>query len=377
MKQAKNIVYLNNFLSMSSVKARNNERVYSQAANNKITGVLKSLQAAGHHVTVVSNGFVNRKNGKKYIRMEETYEGAKVIYSPILDIPFINSISSAFYMYKEIKRLHKKRKIDNIIFYNYKIEAAWPALLAKKMLHIPITVEHEDEFLSMEIKGIIKKAMYTLTERVIIKEVDSAIVSNSELKAAYSVPVAVVRGVVDMPFYMECRQQTKRKSEKPVILYSGGLDHERGIDVLLESLGFLDEDCRVVVTGKGRISTSDKRVEFLGFVSHEDVKKYMRNADILVQCQLVNSDFSSGSFPSKLFEYIATGNLVVSSDIRDVREFAGDAFLYYENDDPRELARILKEHLHDENRKRAEMEALCEKNTPEAIGSLMTSEILI
>lgn len=377
MEQVKNIVYLNNFLSMEAVKARNNDRVYSQPANNKITGILKSLQTAGHHVTIVSNGFVNEKNGKRYKRMEETYEGAKVIYCPIFDIPFINSISSAFYMYKEIKRLHKQRKIDNIIFYNYKIEAAWPALFAKKILHIPITVEHEDEFLSTKIKGLIKKAMYTLTEKAIIKKVDSAIVSNSELAASYFVPVAVVRGVIDMRFYMECKKKPKMQNEKPVILYSGGLDHERGIDVLLESLKFIDEDCKVVLTGKGSINTSDKRVDFLGFISHEEVRKCMREADILVQCQLVKSNFSNGSFPSKLFEYIATGNLVVSSDIRDVREFAEDTFLYYKNDDPRELASILTDHLYDNCCSHEKMENLCEKNTPEAIGSLLTSEILI
>ena len=191
---------------------------------------------------------------------------------------------------------------------------------------------------------------------------------NSHLKKCYSVPSVVVRGIVNKEFLKKCKEYNKEKNEKLTILYSGGLDEERGIGVFLESLKYNDLDCRVIVSGKGNIESDDPRVDFKGFIPYEEVQKIMMQSDILVQCQLSKKTFAKASFPSKLFEYIATGNLIISSNIDEVKSFAGDAFTYYEDDDPRKLAEAIKSIYNEKGEMENKIEALCEENMPEVVG---------
>lgn len=375
----KNIIYLNNFMSENIANKRNSQNIYSQAANNKITGMLLALKSIKTKVTVLSSGLVNSKSGKRYYKEEEIYDNTKIIYCSIIDFPLINTISSIMYMYKTLKEIHSLERIDNIIFYNYKPEVAWVAYLAKKKLNIPITVEYEDGYSHIDsIKGL-KALIFNFTENFISKRINSAIVVNSELEKKNKVPTLIVRGVTNPNFYNECRMHERHTNKKFTILYAGGLDKERGIDVLLNSLNYLKIDCKVVITGKGELKCKDERVEFLGFVSHDEVKKLMLNADLLIQCQLVKHSFSNESFPSKIFEYIATGNIIISSNIKEVIKFASDSIIYYENDDPKDLARKIemasKMSMAEIENQKKRIKKLSYENLPEKIGKRM-NEIL-
>ena len=361
----KNILYINNYMSESIIKKRNNKNIFSQPGNNKVKGIVSSLLTTNSRITIISSGLVNNKTYKKYKKEYDKLDGCDVIYTPIIDIPFINILSSIRYIYKEIKRLHKIKKIDNIIFYNYKPEMAYAAYLAKKRLHIPITIEYEDGYSDVKEISKLKSVIFGYTEKKVSKYIDSAILVNSKLLEKQKVPSVVVRGVVDEKFYQECREYKKKRNKKFTILYSGGLDKSRGVDVLIESLKYIDIDLNLIITGKGAINFKDSR-----FVSYEEMKKLMMQSDLLVQCQLVNDSFSSSSFPSKLFEYIATGNYIVSSKVSDVEDFAGNSIFYYDNDDPVDLANKIKEiyELWYNKKENKLFNKLCNNNMPSSLG---------
>lgn len=367
------ILYLNNFMTEKVVKCRKNHTIFSQPANNKVSGITEALTANDCEVKILSSGLVNGKSGKFYKKLEDRALNVDIIYCSIIDFPLINTISSVFFMYNQIKKENATRKVDNIIFYNYKPEVAWAAWLAKKRLHIPITVEYEDGYSHVgEIHGL-KAWIFNFTEEKVKKSVDSAILVNSHLKKYYSVPSVVVRGIVNNEFFRKCKEYKKEKNEKPTILYSGGLDEERGIGVFLESLKYNDMDCCVIVSGKGNIESDDPRVDFKGFIPYEEVQKLMMQSDVLVQCQLSKNTFAKASFPSKLFEYIATGNMIVSSDIDEVKSFAGEAFAYYEDDDPEKLAEAIKSLYSEKGKMKNKIDALCEYNLPNKVGKLILS----
>lgn len=365
------IIYLNNFMTEKVVNCRKNQNVYSQPANNKIAGITEALIENNCEVKILSSGLVNGKSGRFYNKLKDMLGDVEILYSPTVDLPLINTVSSIFFTYIQIKKEHKKKKIDNIIFYNYKPEVAWAAWLAKKRFHIPITVEYEDGYSYVnEIRGL-KAKIFNYTEEKVKKSVDSAILVNSHLEKYYSVPNVVVRGIVNKDFYQKCKTYKKVDNDKFTIVYSGGLDEERGIEVFLESLKYNDIDCKVVVSGKGNIQSNDSRLDFKGFISYEEVQKLLMQSDVLVQCQLSKNKFANASFPSKLFEYIATGNMIVSSDIDEVKAFAGDAFVYYEDDDPQKLAEIIKVLYRNKGLSREiknKLELLCEKNMPKSVG---------
>lgn len=362
------ILYLNNFMTEKIVNCRKNQNIYSQPANNKVYGIAEALTVNNCEVKILSSGLVNGKSGKFYKKLTDKILDVEIVYCPIIDFPLVNTISSIFFTYRQIKKENSERKIDNIVFYNYKPEVAWAAWLAKKRLHIPITIEYEDGYSHISRIHGLKAWILNFTEKKVKKSVDSAILVNSYLKKYYSVPNVVVRGLVNKDFFKKCQAYKKEKNEKFTILYSGGLDKERGIEVFLDSLKFNDIDCQVFVSGKGNIQCDDPRVDFKGFIPYEDVQKLMMQSDLLVQCQLSKNAFANVSFPSKLFEYIATGNMVVSSDIDEVKLFAGEAFIYYENDDPKKLAEAIKYIYNEKWKIKSKVESLCKENMPENVG---------
>lgn len=366
----KRVLYLCNYMTENIQKLRNNKASFSQAANNKITGITKALLYNDCEVLILSSGLVNNKTGRFYQEVSEKTDFAQVIYAGMRDIPVLGSFSAAVHMYRLICRLHAEKMIDNIIFYNYKPEVALPAFWAKKRLGIPITVEYEDGYSSIaDIKGL-KKLIFTKTEKVVSKKIDSAILVSAQLQPLFSVPTVVVRGVVNEDFYQECCNYKKRKNEKFTILYSGDLGKTRGVGILYDALGSFKEDCRVIITGKGKLGSNDPRIDFRGFVSYQEVKDLMKQADVLLQCQRTKDSFAQTSFPSKLFEYIATGNVIVSSAMDDVKSFAGDAIIYYENDDSKNLAESLEKAylLYEKENNNEKIERLCKENLPCNVG---------
>lgn len=367
------ILYLNNFMTLDVTNIRNNRNVYSQPGNNKITGVLDALLASGCEVVMLSSCLVNKKSGKWYKQLQSEFHGAKVIYCSILDLPLLNTLTSIYSMYRAIAKIVKKEKIDNIIFYNYKPEVAWVAYFIKKRFGIPITIEYEDGFTAISYLGKFKKFIFGCTEKIVSKKIDSAIVVNSMLAAQYGVPTVVVRGVVNTEFWEECRAHKKSPNDKFTILYSGGLNEARGVYVLINSLKYVTCELQLIVTGKGELTPiDDSRVDFKGFVSIEEAHTLMRQADLLVITQLKNNVFGNESFPSKLFEYIATGNMIIASNVSDIKKFAGESIDYYDDDNPRELAARIDECYRRWTRKEdtaQRVQELCTNNLPQNIGN--------
>lgn len=341
----KNIVYLNNYMTDYIVTKRKNKKTFSQAANNKVIGICKSLISTGNKVTILSTGLVNNKTGRIYPKVKENIDGQNVIYCPIWDLPIINTLSSIFFTYREIKRQNKKNKIDNIIFYNYKPEVAWSAWLAKKTLHIPITAELEDGYSEVGSIHGIKRKLFTITETFVKKRIDSSILVNSELCSSCSVPNTVVRGVVNEDLWERAKVFAKSERSVPKLLFSGTLDEVRGIHVLLQALKYTNSNFILEISGRDDSGISelcsDSRVSYMGFLPYEELQDRMLDADIMLQCQLVSSSFSQYSFPSKLFEYISCNNLIISSALPDVVHFARDSFYIYDKDSPQELARVI------------------------------------
>lgn len=377
----KNILYLTNYMDDKIINARKNSSCFSQAGNNKVVGIVKSISSLNNKITVISSGLVNNKSFKKYSKLYSEILKQKVIYSEIIDIPFINTLSSIYYNYKNIKALNKQEHIDNIIFYNYKPELAFSAYLAKKKLGIPITIEYEDGYSNVKEISKLKRIIFSFTEKIVSKKIDSAILVNSKIQKEIDVPFVVVRGVVNENLFKKCKDLKKNKNKRFKILYSGGLDKVRGIDILIKALKYLDFDYLLTITGKGELNIQNDNVDFKGFISHEEMTNLMIESDLLVQCQLVSDEFSNYSFPSKLFEYIATLNYIISSNIPDVVEFAKgyEGISFYDNDDSKKLAEEIKkvyEYWKKGNLKNEKLLNLCNDNLPEEVGKKIMSILL-
>lgn len=121
------------------------------------------------------------------------------------------------------------------------------------------------------------------------------------------------------------------KGKKKSVMYSGKLDEQYGIKLLVDAfMTIKDSDIELWITGGGNAegyikecADQDSRIKYYGFLpSRQDVLKKQIEASLLVNMRLPSEPASAYCFPSKLFEYMATGTPVLSFDIAGIpREY--------------------------------------------------------
>lgn len=118
-------------------------------------------------------------------------------------------------------------------------------------------------------------------------------------------------------------------SNSKAIMYSGKLDMEYGINLLLDAfMQIPDDNAELWLTGGGnaeeyikKCEEKDNRIKFYGFLpTRADVLKKQREATLLVNMRLPSEKASAYCFPSKLFEYMATGVPVLSFKLEGIPE---------------------------------------------------------
>lgn len=105
--------------------------------------------------------------------------------------------------------------------------------------------------------------------------------------------------------------------------YFGGLNQEKGADVMLELVRELPAYWRVIVTGGG-VLTPDfialaaqypGKLTFGQNVSEEQLHRYMHECDVLVNPHKPIADMGNGVFPFKVYEYLYTRRLVLTTKL--------------------------------------------------------------
>lgn len=146
-----------------------------------------------------------------------------------------------------------------------------------------------------------------------------------------------------------------KPNDKIRVLYAGIIDRQkRGAFNAIEAARYLDSSYEIHVAGFGDVdellscisdinSTSACKVYYDGLLTGEEFKDYCLGFHIGLSTQRVSGDYSSSSFPSKIFTYLSFGMQVVSPRINCVAGSAvADLINYYDNDDPASIAVCIK-----------------------------------
>lgn len=121
----------------------------------------------------------------------------------------------------------------------------------------------------------------------------------------------------------------KTGKKTKAIMYSGTLDMQYGIDLLLKAfMSVEDADAQLWLTGGGNAveyikdcAARDSRIHFFGFLpSRAEVLDKQAQAAALVNMRLPSEVASAYCFPSKLFEYMASGTPVLSFALEGIPE---------------------------------------------------------
>ena len=121
--------------------------------------------------------------------------------------------------------------------------------------------------------------------------------------------------------------EAEAKTENNLIVYSGGLDHWRGLDFLVDVIRRVTSpQCRFVICGKcdrkdiRRRMGNDPRVDVKGFVSDAELHDLCLRATLFLNTRDPANRDNILNFPSKIPNYLAYGKPVVSTWIDSLSE---------------------------------------------------------
>jgi glycosyltransferase involved in cell wall biosynthesis len=165
--------------------------------------------------------------------------------------------------------------------------------------------------------------------------------------------ILVAHDGVDLDAYSGPRD---RKVDRRCVVFTGHLYPDRGGEVLVEAMTRVDA-CAVFVGGSPddieRVSALARKLKvdarFVGMKPPSEVPSWQMAADVLVMPYRSNLSTREWCSPLKLFEYMASGAPIVSSDLPSIREVLRhqENGLLVPPDDPVELANAVNRLLSD------------------------------
>lgn len=118
-------------------------------------------------------------------------------------------------------------------------------------------------------------------------------------------------------------------ADKPIVMYTGRVNREKGTDVILEIAANLkDSGCQFVLVGKIYDPAYEERVRqnawshirFTGFLPPAHIPSYLDAADVLLLPSTEKLSYAKYTSPLKLFEYMAAGKPIIASDLPVLQE---------------------------------------------------------
>ena len=298
----KEIVFLGYYCDLNKHK----NKILSNADNFAQLGYIQSLSI--FNTKLISTNNVNNLNNN-YIdfvdNKEVTFIGSK------------NKISKVFNLYKELKK-HKDKILiyyNNLFLYN-----VVSYLLSKKynIKFIPILITDPFEIkTSNPVKKYLLKIKKVISNKTL--KLASGVISITNKIQCENINTIVINGGIDSNILDKYKKFKKKKSKKIKIVYTGALYYRYNLDKIINAVNNCDLDIEFDIYGTGddleyiKKSVNDK-IKYFGNVSREELIQIQKNADILVAI-LNNDELSNKTFPSKIFEYIATGNEVIISNL--------------------------------------------------------------
>tara|TARA_B100000941_G_scaffold281973_1_gene249974 strand:+ start:1451 stop:2485 length:1035 start_codon:yes stop_codon:yes gene_type:complete len=260
--------------------------------------------------------FNEKKNNNSILKKEYSLHSKKKIYIH----PIFNKKKKSSFLKRIIfglKAAYFLKKRNGII------------LTRSLMTSVYLSIFKIDHFLEIhqEIKGLTKILMINL-DFINSKNIIKIIFISRGLSEFYS--FKKTNNIV-LNDACDTRDFSKKKPVKNIrnVYYLGSFYKGRGIE-LIEKLALIMKDLNFYAYGmRDEKKLSTKNLKFYNFINYSRVGKILKKADILLMPYQSKISINSINFnddivkfisPLKMFEYLATGIPIISSDIKVLRE---------------------------------------------------------
>lgn len=172
---------------------------------------------------------------------------------------------------------------------------------------------------------------YSFIERAVCRKLDHVIAADRTTAEGF--PGSRVTVVANYPILTEAQRNfviRKAPRDRYILVYAGGLERDRGIEVMLDIAELLQDRVELRLLGRWFDSENERRagsisnVQYLGFQPIGFAYEQMMNADLgLVLLQPVSAYLYAGENTNKIFEYMSCALPVVASNFPAFRSLVG------------------------------------------------------
>ena len=275
------------------------------------------------------------------------------------NLRYINLISKKKSFIRAAKNWAKKHKNEEVTVLVYQMHTPFMAAAdaIKRMIpnsKIVLIVPDLPQFMDMNMSRL-KKVLKAIDWKNIcklMKCVDQYVLYSGHMADFLKLKEGewmVMEGSYD-PSLLIDENDVQKNDEKISVMYSGVLDLRYGIKELLDAMDLLDENYELWLTGNGNAvplieerAKSDSRIKYFGYLpSRYDLLKKQHEATMLISTRDPSESASAYCFPSKLFEYMVSGNPVLSTRIKGIPEEYFEYLIELPNIEPKTLSEKIK-----------------------------------
>ena len=234
-----------------------------------------------------------------------------------------NNVILAFF----VKREMKKHQMTEPVLWMY---THFNKPLVKKLKSKKVLYECVDDY--SEAKGLIKKETVIKQEKETLKQSSAVIVTADSLKSKMleeNNNVHIISNAANIAHFNKAYKSALPEPEefksipKPRLLFIGALQYWVDQD-LIAYISEIHPEWQILFVGPVSVSTEKlnvyKNIHLLGRKPYDDLPNFLAHCDIALNPYKVDG-VAEGCSPLKLYEYLAAGLPVVSTEMPEVRKF--------------------------------------------------------
>jgi glycosyltransferase involved in cell wall biosynthesis len=350
---------------------------------------LKTLQAAGYHVTVVDQGDTSapREPFVRRVRPVSIAATAKFVWRVLrrvdeqrLGEPWWTLVYFLQVLLTATRYWAVAVRQRSDFYQAHDLETLLPALAAARVRRRPVIYDAHELTSEQGDPRSMRKAVERWIERRLVPRVDYVIAPNAARSRIYARrcelrnPPVVIRNCppsTEVPRSDLLRQQLGLSADVRIVVYHGSLMQGRALDHLVAATREFDTNISLVLIGAEspffqtvlvplvESMPEPRRVHFIPFVEPDRVLDYVASADLgVVIYQNVNLN-NYLCAPTKLYEYLMVGLPVVTSNFPEMLELFEQfpVGLPFNPDDPSSIAAAINLFFRTREQNSLEMES--------------------
>jgi glycosyltransferase involved in cell wall biosynthesis len=340
-----------------------NGKAFSRAGNLAQLGLLRGLASIGSAPSrILTQRPLESFPGSRtlFVRKQctelETGQIAELI--PFFNLPIIRPIMVGLYVFITLIRWSRKlpRGSHKLVFtFNLTEPSGLFTLIASRLIGARAIAWINDINLPGEtVPGNWMRRLDFWLHKKIMPRFDGLVVVNKNIAkdfAPNSRFICIDGGVRSQIVYAPNVQNNVCQSRTFFcIVAAGSLDDQNGIAEILDAFALLKEPFyKLKIAGagplKGRIQEAqlkDPRIEYCGYLDHEQIQELYQSADLLINMRLSNRIKTPYFFPSKLLEYMASGTPVITTFSEHIQEQYSNFVFILKDETPEGLANMIR-----------------------------------